>query len=316
MLTACSNVQPYTEDRLPALGPNQGIAAIAFTHASDVFAVRIKPISGTGKTLEIPSLPDGESVFLFVTEAGRYCLDHFSSGAGSYYSAKDDQCFDVEVGKIAYGGMYQPLPGLTILNGSVPPEGLGHGAVMVDVDDWPGFLRLMRAKYPHIAASAFATKSDVSLAQEKLPPPPATPPPSGVCDLMTTEQASELLGKEVKPGVEWKFGNLTTCNYQHSDDESVHVHFEPCSDPNEDLDSSFGKESFATGGVMQPIQGFPGKAGIANKGHNYELNVALPDRMIILIVDGTKREDIVEAMVAAMQRILPNVKPLPPQPCA
>ena len=133
---------------------------------------------------------------------------------------------------------------------------------------------------------------------------------------MTTEQASELLGREVDPGTEWGLGNLVSCNYLHSDDVAVHVQFVTCGNQNQYLADNFGKEALMTGGVMQPIHGFPANAGIANKDHNYELNVVLPDRLIVLIVDGTKRDDIVPAMIAAMQKMLPSVKPMPPKPCA
>lgn len=308
LVAACAT-NPDMEDRLPVLTGDQGIAAVSFESTFDISDVQIVATTGAGGSLRIPAVPTGDSVFLFVTPAGKYCMQHYRFKGHDFNAKQLDQCFDVETGKLSYSGTFSPTMSLVdqIIGGNFMNGG------MEQHDNPRAFVSALDQQYPHITAAAYPSGSDQSIGEMKVP---AKPGASGVCDLMTTEQASELLGKGVDPGTEWGLGNLVSCNYLHSDDVSVHVQFVACGDQDQYLTDRFGKEALDTGGIMHPVQGFPGKAGVANKDHNYELNVALPDGLIVLIVDGTKRDDIVPAMIAAMQKILPNIKPMPPKPCA
>ncbi|HEY3643803.1 MAG TPA: hypothetical protein VGM16_00575 [Gammaproteobacteria bacterium] len=311
LLAACglNPVDPETEDKLPMLTGDQGIAGVSFQALFPITDIELKPVSGAGALLHVAEVPVGDSVYLFVTPAGKYCIEHYRFKNRDYDVGHLGQCFDVEAGKLSYSGTFTPtMPVLDQLTG-------GNNGGMEQHDNPGSFALALKQQYPRIAAAAYAAGSDQSVGD--LVPAPKPVDYGGVCDLMTGEQASALLGEEVKPGAASRLGNLITCNYLKSDDESVHVIFQVCSDPVADLDDMIGKETLMTGGVMQPIQGFPGKAGTANKKHNYELDVALPDRLMMLVVDGTGRDDVQSAMIAAMQRMLPNVKTLAPdQPCA
>lgn len=151
LLSACST-DPIATDSVPMLGSGQGIAAVAFHSYVDATEVVIKPMSGSGKQLYIPSVPIGESIFLFVTPSGRYCMHQFHVGPAIFTARADDQCFDVRPGIISYGGTFSPnvnFQGLLInLSG-----GMSSGENVTD------FLNLLRKNYPKIAAWALSAPS-------------------------------------------------------------------------------------------------------------------------------------------------------------
>src|SRR5690348_6834058 len=139
-ITACSTNQAI-EDRMPQLQSGQGIAAVVIDTGEDISQVSMIPVKGTGEALLIPSVPAGEHLYLFVTEAGTYCMHRFNTAHSSFSAKSNDQCFDVEPGKLSYGGVYQPFVGFNFYLQA-------FGAMSQD-DDWKNFWKLLKSTYPN-----------------------------------------------------------------------------------------------------------------------------------------------------------------------
>jgi len=154
---ACA-VSPIMADRMPVLNPGEGMVGISFDSPSvELTSVIFDSASGAGKKLRISEVPIGQSVFLFVASAGRYCLERrtLTENGISVPREQESPCFDIEAGKVSYGGTLflsfdksQLLSGMHHLNGSLTRE----NRIQI-------FLDMTNHSYPHIAPS-FSAVSD------------------------------------------------------------------------------------------------------------------------------------------------------------
>lgn len=147
-LAACSTA-PLTHDGFPTLQKDQGIAAIVFDTNETISSVFIKSMSGGGSDLYIDTVEPGRRIYLFVTPAGTYCLHQLHIDNNNFTTNTPDQCFEVDAGKVSYGGDYSAYVS--------PPELRKEvGAFLaIPVDHkqhMQKFLELLRIQYPQIAA--------------------------------------------------------------------------------------------------------------------------------------------------------------------
>lgn len=289
-LQACAT-HPFTTDALPTLKPGEGIAGISFDAIEPLKQVRFADVAGNQKLL-IDHVPFGESAFLFVVPAGRYCVERYSTSeyGATIETPPDDRCFDVEAGKLSYSGTFTPDFNPGEVAGTAP-----YLPGMIRKDNPRAFLNALSLNYPHIAAAAFPTDSDRSVAELA---PPGPPPSGGICTLLKQEEAAQLLAMPVAAGTEFNTGVLDACNFLHSDDESVHVMIGSA----QGIGAAFqgvGYDASATGATSWiPILSLGDKASFGCKKSNCEIDVLWHARMLMVVVDGTDRQDIQEALTA------------------
>lgn len=164
LLQACA-MHPMTTDALPPLKSGEGIAGISFVSMLPLSKVRFYDAAGNQKLL-IDHVPPGQSAFLFVVPAGRYCIERYTIDeyGAIIETPPDDRCFDVEAGKLSYSGTFVPnfTPGETA--GTAP-----YLPGMKRENRPRAFLNALSLSYPHIAAAAFPTGSERSVAELALP---------------------------------------------------------------------------------------------------------------------------------------------------
>lgn len=139
-LAGCASIAPIQQDQTIVLGEGQGLAAVAFNIPDTIRQVYIQPADHKGNKIEINSIAKGESIFLFVVPAGRYCLEQFHTlffkFEGQGYG---EVCFQVPAGKLGYSGELSPTSAF-------------NGVMMHQDYDAATFHALLRSKYPKIAA--------------------------------------------------------------------------------------------------------------------------------------------------------------------
>ena len=201
---------------MPALQVGQGIAAVVIESEYPLAQLTMVPDSGKGDNLYVPSIPAGRNVYLFVAPSGVYCMHQFHAGSGTYTAKENDQCFDVVQGKLSYGGNFTPIPGLGV---SDVGGGMSQGGDMQE------FMILLSQRYPKIAAVAFPTGQDKSVANSS-----SGRSLIGICDLLSQQDAGDLLGLAVNQGVISNGFNSQTCTYSHSKKEGVSLTLLPGGD--------------------------------------------------------------------------------------
>jgi hypothetical protein len=137
MLAGCG-LAPLAQDQAIHLGPGQGVAGVTFDTLDPLSQVGIESKAG-GARLEIPNVPIGHSLYLFVVPAGEYCFAKFQYGEWSF-SGKGRQlaCFAVPAGGLGYSG-------------TLAPRAEAQGIVSHQVMDEPGFRFLLEQRYPLVA---------------------------------------------------------------------------------------------------------------------------------------------------------------------
>jgi hypothetical protein len=298
LLQGCAT-HPITTDALPPLKPGEGIAGISFDSLRALQKVRFDDAAGNQKLL-IDHVPFGQSAFLFVVPAGRYCIERYTIDEHGYAieTPPDDRCFAVEAGKLSYSGTFVPD-----LNPGETPGTAPYLPGMTRKDRPHAFLNALSLNYPHIAAAAFPTGSDRSIAELA----PRGPPPSGnVCSLLTQEEAAAVLAKPVEAASEFFVAPIDACNFKHSDDESVHVLVYG----GDDRSSQFtgpGFEASATGASdWTPIPFLGEKAAFGCKKDNCEIDILWQGQVLVLVVDGNDRKDITEALTTLARKVFPR----------
>jgi hypothetical protein len=299
LLQACAAMDPMTTDALPQLKPGEGIAGIAFDSVWELRSVQFEGDFPGAPKLRVADVPVGESAFLFVVPAGQYCLVSYSLAGKDtgLWSKQDDRCFDVEAGKLSYSGTFVPdFNPLDIIINTRKPSGR-----MTREDRPRAFLNALSLNYPHIAAAAFPTGSDRSVADLA---PPGVAPSGSVCTLLTQDEAGGLLAKPVRPGSEFNMQTIDACNFMHSDDESVHVLLYTGDDHSSQF-AGIGFEASATGATeWAPVPSLGEKAAFGCKKDHCELDVLWQGRVLALVVDGNERKDIADALTAVTRQVL------------
>lgn len=147
-LCACSTA-PITQDKLPALEKDQGMAAVVFDTNDAITSVFIKPMSGGGENLYIDTIEPGRRIYLFVTPAGIYCLRQLHVDNNNFTTDAPDQCFRVNAGKVSYGGDYEVF----VSDSKFRKEVGAFLAIPVEhKEHMQKFLELLQVEYPQIAA--------------------------------------------------------------------------------------------------------------------------------------------------------------------
>lgn len=133
--------QPIMQDQPPALGPEEGIAAVAIDSDWPLSQVFIDPAGPYGDEMEIKQIPEEKTLYLFKVKAGDYCFAQFHVGRQMYNEKwnKHKFCFRVPAGQIGYGGMYKPYV-------------VYMGARTYWIFDPTFFKGMLRRNYPRIAA--------------------------------------------------------------------------------------------------------------------------------------------------------------------
>lgn len=138
MLSACSIMQPIQQDQPLLLSKDQGVAAILMDALDPVTDVFLKPEDG-GSTLDIPAVPIGMTLYIFQTQAGKYCLQQFYFGTIRFFGLPGKMtCFDVHAGQLGYSGNLAPR----IINGK---------PVIEQTYNLNAFRALLKQQYPRIA---------------------------------------------------------------------------------------------------------------------------------------------------------------------
>lgn len=304
LLQACAT-NPIATDTLPPLKPGEGIAGISFDTVWELTPVMFGPASGDGPKLRISDVPLGQSAFLFVVPAGRYCLTSYvlAQNGLDMTNFHDDRCFDVEAGKLSYSGTFVPTYD--------PYEVLTrtHRDGRMTLQDRPrAFLNALSLSYPHIAAAAFPTGSDRSVADLA---PPGPPPSGGICALLSQKEAADILAMPVSDGHEFYMQTVDACNFMHSDDESVHVMVDSA-EGRAALFKGVGYDAPATGATdWTAVPSLGDKAAFGCKKDNCEVDVLWQGRVLVLVVDGTDRKDIKDALTNLARKIFPRWQAAP-----
>lgn len=291
-ISACSTNQAIP-DKMPQLRPGQGLAAIVINTDQPITQVIVTPLSKSGNPLFIPSVPAGKHLYLFAADVGTYCMHHFDAGNGSFDAKSDDQCFDVDAGKISYGGVYTPFIGFSF---DQSPFG-----AMSQESDWSSFWSLLRSTYPNIAAAAAPPTAETT---DKKQPPAPSPSPAGICRLLSAKDASVLLGVEVGAAQE-NDALIPTCTYAHSDQQAVHIsaitrgYMNGGSMDAMTPDHHYGWASFVT------IPDLGDDARYTYRDDTYELLVLKKDKFLLLLtVESPPGSDMQNAMIQAAKAAL------------
>jgi hypothetical protein len=294
-ISGCSTNQPIN-DVVPKLQPGQGLAAIVIDTGQPISQVIVTPDSGSEKPLFIPSVPTGKHLYLFVADVGMYCMHHFDARNSSFNAKADDQCFNVDKGKISYGGVYTPFVGFSF--------SLSAFGAVSQSEDWDSFWSLLRSTYPNIAASAAPPTPETTAKKQ----PPAQPPsPTGICGLLSEEDASALLGVEVGPAQE-DDTLIPTCTYTHSDQQAVHVSTILRGDLNGGTMDAVTPDHHYGWASWTAIPGLGDDARFTSRGSTYELLVLGKKKFILMVtVEGVQINDMQDAMThiakAAMSKL-------------
>lgn len=142
MLTACSSA-PVLQNKVPALGPDEGIAAVLVDSRDPISQLTLERARRGGTTIDVPAAPVGKSLYLVAAKAGQYCVVSFRYGDYRFHSPHHDlDCFIVEPGRIAYSGSLMPeaTPGDT------------SAAILEQAFKPDDFIALLYRDYPAIAA--------------------------------------------------------------------------------------------------------------------------------------------------------------------
>jgi hypothetical protein len=294
-VSACSTT-PVTEDQPPQLRPGQGIAALIINGNGIFTDYVLKPVSGGGKELHIPSSPVGYQLFLFVTNAGKYCMNRFRVGHSYVIAKRDDQCFDVAAGKLSYGGVFTPYEGWS------SSKAWYIGGMSRD-NNWALFWKLLRSNFPKIAASTYASQDFI---------PPTTKSvrkkyTNSICDMFSIEDAEMLLGMSVSTGKEMSIYAYRSCNYVHSENKAVHVAVNE--DGTKEIFQHFTVSNPADGwSDWAPIDGLGREAKITSKGDILQLAILIQNKIVFITVEGSLRTDIMTAMRSAAKIFLTNLQ--------
>lgn len=297
-LEGCST-GPISEDRMPKLEADQGIAAVVIDSAVGVSQITIVPISGNGKKLFIPSANEGiREIFLFVTPAGRYCMHQFSAGYYFYTAKSDDQCFDVLPGKMSYGGDYVPFTPIYQFTGPARVLTTSEGG-MKQSENRDDFLSLLSYSFPNIAANTLTageqkTADEIAAAQST----------KGLCGVLGSDNAAVLLGVSVRVGLPTA-GYASACTFSHSDQQAVHLGVMQGPDVDEKrFDVLTSVDKFSGWIDWTPVVGLGRKASMGKKGNVCELMILLEKSIVALTVEGSQRDDVEAAMVVVARQIL------------
>ncbi|MGA9856196.1 MAG: hypothetical protein WBR29_13090 [Gammaproteobacteria bacterium] len=139
-LTGCASVNPIQQDQPLMLAAGDGIAAVQFDTLDHITQVQIVSVLSSGETMNIPSVPIGQSTYLFEVPAGRYCLQRFYVGdVLIYHQGQYVSCFVVPAGDVGFSGIYSPRG--------------DNGRIVTDQNmDIANARAELERDYPHIAA--------------------------------------------------------------------------------------------------------------------------------------------------------------------
>ena len=156
-LAGCASVEPIQQDQPLMLAAGDGIAAVQFNAVDHLTQVQIVSAQSGGETLTIPSVPVGNSTFLFEVPAGRYCLQRFYFGSVLIYrEGQRGDCFVVPAGAIGFSGIYSPRG--------------KNGQVVTGQDlDVLNESAELRRDYPRIAAQFLQPEPAAAPAQAPVP---------------------------------------------------------------------------------------------------------------------------------------------------
>lgn len=174
VLAGCS-VHPIQQDQPLVLGKDEGLAAVEFVTLDPLSEVFIRPAGNGGKSLEISAVPAGQNLYLFQVPAGHYCFQQFHYGSILFFgSGASLACFIVPAGQLGYSGNLSPL--------------VTNGQVLVHQDyDFESFRKLLKQKYPRIAAQFRPTPMPAQAAPDQIqvqaaPEPATEQQPKPQCD--------------------------------------------------------------------------------------------------------------------------------------
>lgn len=287
--TPADAIQPMADDSIH-LQAGQGLAAVIIDSSQPLTQILLTPLQKGLKTLVIPSSPTGKHLYLFVTDAGTYCIHHFNTARSSFDAKVDNQCFEVETGKISYGGVFEPFIGFTPTFSSI--------GAMTQRNDWDGFWKLLKSTYPTLAGSAFATPE--TIANER-PPAPIS---SGICKFMSVQDATDLLGAQTDSGTELD-AIAPACSYSHTDKQVVRVALLTHGDLDEKALNMYTPTSSYGWSKWVSVPGLADEARFVSRDAVLQLYVLKTHRFIlILTVEGSQRADMEDAMARAAKTVL------------
>ncbi len=159
-LAGCASVTPIQQDQPLMLAAGDGIAAVQFDALDNITQVQVVAAKSGGETLSIPSVPIGQSTFLFEVPTGRYCLRRFwFENILIYEKHANSSCFVVPAGEVGFSGIFSPR---------------GHNGQIVTGQnlDVAADSALLKQSYPRIAAQ-FLQPVPAPVAQA--PAPTQTP---------------------------------------------------------------------------------------------------------------------------------------------
>lgn len=150
LMEGCAGVipqPPIAPGQSVQLQPDEGIVALLMDTQDPVTQVRLESINAKDPTLDLPSMPAGQTLALFPAPAGIYCLKQFNYGRYDFHSRYlEIGCFEVTVGHISYSGNLIPTVG--------KDPSSGRDAVLVYQQYEPSvFLALLKQQYPQLAAA-------------------------------------------------------------------------------------------------------------------------------------------------------------------
>lgn len=161
VLCGCGS-QPVTVDEMPALQPDEGIAAVVMNAPDPIWQISFAPRFSGGKSFEVPDTRGGPSLYLVPVKAGRYCLDRFRYEHTRVQSREDLGCFTVIAGHLTYGGEIVP---------EIQDRNSASNIVYTDQRyEMQRFQEMLRAQFPRTAA-AYPLAAPAA-------PPAGTQPPS------------------------------------------------------------------------------------------------------------------------------------------
>lgn len=255
-----------------------------------VSQVSILPASGQGKKLYIASGPPDDHVYMFVADAGRYCLHQFNIGGEVVTARVDYQCFEVSPGQFSYGGSFTLVGGLGAYE--KPVGGAQHR------DDADKFKNLLLDEYPNIATKTLLPSELEDMQRARI-----EASKTGLCGALGMETASALLGASVAPGVD-SHAFAHSCGFKHSEDRSVFLGVMEGPNITEEYFDGLTSLKYSTWKNWTPIPGLGDKARLGKEGDKYELLILVGKKMFALTVEGSSRSDLVQAMTEAAQQIL------------
>lgn len=180
-LSGCSSLQPLQQDQPLVLDKGQGIAVVQMNTLDDMSNVQLVAENGDGATLDIPTVPVGKSLYLFVVPAGSYCMQRFNYGRILIFNkGEKNGCFQVPAGQLGFSGEFEP-------------RGQGGGVYMGQNLDVAASQAALKQAYPRVAAQF--------LQPEPEPQPMAAAAPTPAPAATGNEQVSGWIDQS-KPGVD------------------------------------------------------------------------------------------------------------------